>query len=172
MNLQSKLGEQLKGLAEARFSKEDWEKALILSHTEPDLRDPKDKEDLTNLLIKLMDEEQQRLWTKEQRLMAEEQRLMTELLLRKSHGFSDRLLCLVPLKHREQAYEPSKCDAETNRLERFEKDGNELAANREYLCEIRKLVLSTFLALPGFYIGEILDQVRRIGRALARLTIL
>lgn len=148
MNLQSKLGEQLKGLAEARFSKEDWEKAFTLSHTKPELRDPKDKEDLTNLLLQLIKDEQQRL--------------VNELLLRKSHGFSDRLLCLVPLKHREQVYEPSKCDAEANRLERFEKDGDELAANREYRCEIRQLVLSTFLALPGFYIGEILDQIRRM----------
>jgi hypothetical protein len=76
--------------------------------------------------------------------------------------FSDRLLGLVPLKHREQAYEPSKCDAEANRLERLEKDGNEVAANREYRREIRKLVLSTFLALPRFYIGKFLHQIRRM----------
>jgi hypothetical protein len=78
------------------------------------------------------------------------------------NDFSDRLLGLLPLKHRERAYEPSKYDAEANRLERLEKDGNEEAANREYRREIRQLVLSTFLALPRFYVGEILDQIRRM----------
>jgi hypothetical protein len=151
MNLQSKLGitgKELKVLAEAGFSKEDWEKAFVLSDTEPDLRDPKDKEDLTNLLIQLMNEKQ---------------RLTNELLLlRKSHGFSDRLLCLVPLKHLERAYEPAKCGAEASRLERIEKDGNEVAANCEYHNEMRKVVFFTFLTFPMFLIDEILGLVRHM----------
>jgi len=76
--------------------------------------------------------------------------------------FSDRLLRFVPPKHLERAYEPSKYDAEAKRLERLEKDGNEVSANREYRHEMRKLVLSTLLTLPRFFIGEILGQVRRM----------
>jgi hypothetical protein len=76
--------------------------------------------------------------------------------------FFDRLLGLMPLKYRERAYEPSKCDAETNRLERLEKDGNEVAANRGYRREMCKVVFIIFLALPMFLMGEILAQVRRM----------
>jgi hypothetical protein len=74
---------------------------------------------------------------------------------------SDQLLGLMPHKYRERAYEPAKCDADASRLERFEKDGNDLAANREYRRVIRKLVLSTFLTLPRFYLDEIWSQIRR-----------
>jgi hypothetical protein len=80
----------------------------------------------------------------------------------KSEGFSDRLLCLMPLKYRERAYEPAKCDAEASRLERLEKDGNEVAANREYHREMRKVVFFTFLTLPIFLMGEILARVQRM----------
>lgn len=135
-------GEQLRGLAEAGFSKEDWKKAFNLLRTEPVLGDPKDIEDLTNLLIRLMNEEQ--------------------VLLRKSHGFSDRFLCFMPLKHLERTYEPAKCDAEASRLERLEEDGNEVAANLEYRREMRKVVFFTFLTLPIFLMGEIWAQVRRM----------
>jgi hypothetical protein len=72
------------------------------------------------------------------------------------------LLRLVPRKHLERAYEPSKCDAEANRLERLEKDENEVAANREYRRTILKLVLGTLLTLPMFFMSEILGQVRRM----------
>jgi hypothetical protein len=158
MNLQSKLlgitGElsaeliaaYLKDLAKAGFSKEDWEKAIALAHTKPELRDPKDKEDLTNLIIQLMDDEEQ----------------LRNELLRKSHGFSDRLLCLMPLRYLERAYQPAKCDAAVTRLERLEKDGNEVAANREYHREMRKVVFFTFLTLPIFLMGEIWAQVGRM----------
>jgi hypothetical protein len=98
--------------------------------------------------------------------------LLTEKLIRESERklrksidfsnvFSEFLLHLVPLKHLERAYEPSKCDAEANRLERLEKDGNEAAANWEYRREINKVRLNTLLTLPRFLIGEIWGQVRR-----------
>jgi|ERR1700730_7742055 hypothetical protein len=78
------------------------------------------------------------------------------------NDFSDRLLVLVPPQHLERAYEPSKCDAEANRLELLQKDGNEAAANRGYRREMCKVVLITFLTLPMFLMDEILGQVRRM----------
>jgi len=74
----------------------------------------------------------------------------------------DQLLRLLPLRYLERAYEPSKWDAEANRVERFEKEGNVLAANHEYRREMRKVVLFTFLTLPIFLMGEVLAQVRRM----------
>jgi hypothetical protein len=78
------------------------------------------------------------------------------------NGFPDGLLRLVPRKHLDLVYEISKSDAEVNRLERLEKDGNQLAADREYRREIRKAVLGTFSTLPRFLIGEIFGHLRRI----------
>lgn len=78
------------------------------------------------------------------------------------NDLSEQVLGLLSPKHLERAYEPSRCDAEASRLERWENDGNEVAANREYRREIRKLVLITFLTLPRFYIDEIWSQIRRM----------
>lgn len=79
-----------------------------------------------------------------------------------SNDFSYRLLGLVAPKHLERTFEPSMCDAVANRLERVEKDGNEVAANLDCRREMCKAILMTFLTLPTFYIGEILSQIRRM----------
>jgi hypothetical protein len=78
------------------------------------------------------------------------------------NGFSDRLLVLMPPKQLERVYKPAKCDAEASRLESLLKDGDEVAANREYHREMCKVVFFTFLTLPIFLMGEILAQVRRM----------
>lgn len=77
-------------------------------------------------------------------------------------SFSDGFLRFVPRKHLERVYEPSKEEAEMDRLERFEKDGNEVAANREYCRQIREAVLMTLLTIPWFFISEIWGRVRRM----------